>query len=207
MSDPLIELHNSSGAEIFTNDNWPDSQAEEINATGLAPNDTSEAAIVATLSPGNYTAILRDAQNRSGTGLIEIYDLDPTSAARLANLSTRGYVGTDDAVLIGGVIARSVTLRLLLRALGPELSEHGVNTPLNNPRLELYDANGVLLDVERRLAHIGEQRCDRGHGPGANLGSRVRDPPSEPRHQHLHGDCARRSNTTGVALLEAYLVN
>ncbi|MGZ5022251.1 MAG: hypothetical protein ACXWFY_07405, partial [Chthoniobacterales bacterium] len=67
----------SSGATIASNDNWKSSQQAEITASGLAPTDDAESAIIRTLSPGSYTAIVRGAGNTSGVGLVEVYRLTP----------------------------------------------------------------------------------------------------------------------------------
>lgn len=78
LADPLVELHNGDGQLIALNDNWnTGSQQSEIIATGIPPNDSHEAALIATLAPGNYTAVMRGADGGSGLGLVEIYDLDP----------------------------------------------------------------------------------------------------------------------------------
>ena len=107
LQDPMLELHDNTGALIFSNDNWRETQEAAIEATGLQPNDDREAAIVATLDPGAYTAILQGTNNTTGTALVEAYDLDATPESQFANISTRGLVGTDDAALIGGLIISS----------------------------------------------------------------------------------------------------
>jgi hypothetical protein len=75
LADPTLELHDSNGATIASNDNWKDSQQTEIQATGLAPTNNSEATILQTLSAGAYTAIVRGKNNSTGVGLIEAYNL------------------------------------------------------------------------------------------------------------------------------------
>jgi hypothetical protein len=77
LPDPVLELHDINGALIGTNDNWQSNQKQEIIATGLPPTDASEAAIVATLPPGNYTAVVHDAQSATGVGLVDAYNLEP----------------------------------------------------------------------------------------------------------------------------------
>jgi hypothetical protein len=145
IADPQLELLDATGGVIFFNDNWRSFQAAEIENSGLAPADDLEAAIITTLSVGSYTAVLRNAEGNAGVGLIEVYDLNPGSGSQLLNLSARAYVGSDAEVLIGGLIVQSLSRRLLLRALGPELTGFGVNGALANPMLELYDFNGVVL--------------------------------------------------------------
>ena len=76
--DPTIELHDGDGALLGFNDDWRSPQLQAVNATLLAPTDDRESAIVAPfLAPGNYTAIVRGADNGSGVALVEIFDLDP----------------------------------------------------------------------------------------------------------------------------------
>src|SRR5207244_10793031 len=96
-------------------------QVSEINASGLAPTSPLESAIVATLQPGNYTAIVRGVNNTTGIALVECYELDST-ATRLVNVSTRGRVGVGDEVLIGGfIVTGSESKAMIVRALGPSL--------------------------------------------------------------------------------------
>lgn len=148
LQDPVLELHDSTGALIFSNDNWRETQEAAIEATGLQPDDEREAAIVATLEPGSYTAILQGKNNTTGNALVEAYDLDATPASQFANISTRGQVGTGDAVLIGGLIISgeaSAQANVIARALGPSLGAAGVVGALQDPTLELHDSNGTLL--------------------------------------------------------------
>ncbi|HWM25439.1 MAG TPA: hypothetical protein VNP98_11480 [Chthoniobacterales bacterium] len=145
IADPMLELYNAAGAVIFFNDNWRSSQATEIENSGLAPGSDMEAALIATLPTGHFTAVLRDTAGSTGIGLVEIYDLDPAGNSQLLNLAARAYVGAGDDVLIGGLIVQSVSMTLLLRALGPELAAHGVTGELGDPALELHDFNGAIL--------------------------------------------------------------
>ncbi len=148
LQNPTLELHDGSGAIIAQNDNWKTTQEAAITATGLAPNDFREAAILITLDPGNYTAIVQGQAGGAGTALVEAYDLDPTPASRFGNISTRGFVGTGTNVLIGGVIVaaeEAAQANLILRALGPSLGDAGLDNVLADPTLELHDADGALL--------------------------------------------------------------
>jgi hypothetical protein len=151
LQDPMLELHDNTGALIFSNDNWRETQEAAIEATGLQPNDDREAAIVATLDPGAYTAILRGTNNTTGTALVEAYDLDAAPEAQFANISTRGLVGTADAALIGGLIISSeasAQANIVVRALGPSLGAIGVAGVLQDPTLELRDSNGDLVALD-----------------------------------------------------------
>jgi hypothetical protein len=148
MADPTLELHDSIGATIATNDNWQtNTQASEISSSGLAPRSPLESAILATLQPGNYTAIVRGANNTTGIALVEGYDLDSTTATtRLVNISTRGQVGANDQVLLGGfIVSGSQPKNLFLRALGPSLTAAGINGALANPMIELHNSSGATI--------------------------------------------------------------
>jgi hypothetical protein len=150
LADPTIELRNANNSLIASNDNWQDNPAwaDELKSKGLAPQNNLESAVVATLVPGTYTATMSGRSNSTGMGLVEVYDLDPTSDSRLANISTRGLVGVGDDVVIGGFIlgGDDGNTTVLIRAVGPSLSGAGVKNALANPFLELRDGNGVLLE-------------------------------------------------------------
>jgi hypothetical protein len=99
LADPIVELHDEN-AIIATNDNWKDSQQAEIEATGLAPKNERKAAIVRTLAPGSYTAILRGKDNSTGIALIQAYDVDQQAGSRPgkpkhARFSRNGQQGSD----------------------------------------------------------------------------------------------------------------
>jgi hypothetical protein len=141
--DPVLSLYQPDGTVVI-NDNWKDSQLAEIEATGLAPKEDREAAIVATLNPGAYTAIVSGKDGGMGVGLFEVYDLDVAAGSKLANISTRGLVDTGEDVLIGGIIANDYLTYIVVRAIGPSLADASIPNPLMDPMLELYNANGVL---------------------------------------------------------------
>ena len=86
LPDPVLELHGSDGSSITTNDNWKDTQQSEIEATGLQPQNDLEAAIVRTLDPDSYTAIVSGKGETSGVGLVEVYDLDQAVDSILAKI-------------------------------------------------------------------------------------------------------------------------
>ena len=102
LADPVLELHGPCAFVTITNNNWRDTQEAEIIATGIPPTNDLESAILATLDPGAYTAIVRGNGNTSGVALVEIYDLDQTAASKLANISTRAFVSTGDSIVIAG---------------------------------------------------------------------------------------------------------
>ena len=149
LADPVLELHAGDGSLITSNDNWTDSpQMADIEATGLAPTSDLEPAVIATLDPGLYTAIVNGKDGGTGVGLVEAYDLDQSVASQLGNISTRGFVETGDNVMIGGFILgpdEAQNANVLMRAIGPSLTDFGVTDALADPVLELHDANGALL--------------------------------------------------------------
>jgi hypothetical protein len=148
LNDPMVELHDSSGAIVATNDDWQSgSQVSQISGSGYAPNNSKEAALIAALPAGSYTAVVRGYNDSVGVALVEVYELG-TSATRLSNISTRGQVGTNQNVLIGGLIINgSGSKNLIVRALGPSLSSppFSLTGTLSNPILELHDSSGNLL--------------------------------------------------------------
>ena len=149
LADPRLSVYDASGAPIASNDDWQnDPAAAEIMAEGLAPLDPSEAATVLTLDPAAYTVVVTGQDDGAGVGLVEAYDLSPNSGAIMANISTRGFVGESDAVLIGGFIVGDVaSSTVIVRALGPSLASSSVTHPLDNPILTIYDKDGTSLAV------------------------------------------------------------
>ena len=146
LSDPVLELHRADGAIIRFNDDWRAFLPIEIINTGLAPMDDKESAIYTALPPGAYTAVLHGKNGAIGQALLEIYDLDPAVASKLANISTRGFVGTGNNVLIGGFIFRgSEPQKIVIRAIGPSLNAAGIAHPLADPVLKLRNQAGELV--------------------------------------------------------------
>jgi subtilisin family serine protease len=90
MEDPTLELYDGNGALLTSNDNWKDSpQRAQIEASGIAPGDDKESAIVRSLGPGAYTAILRGKNDSTGIALVEVYDRGLSTNSVLANISSR----------------------------------------------------------------------------------------------------------------------
>ena len=148
LSNPTLTLYDPQGHPLVTNDNWRSSQEAEIIASNLAPSDDRESAIIATLAPGPYTAIVSGVSGEMGVGLVEVFDLDLSTIAtsRPINVSTRGRVLTADSVMIGGfVIEGTRPRRVIIRAIGPSLTAFGVPGALADPTLTLYDPHGQPL--------------------------------------------------------------
>lgn len=147
LADPTLELYDAGGQLSSVNDNWRDTQEAEINATGLAPQNDLESAIVTTLLSGPHTVVLRGKNNTTGIGVVEAYDLEAQSPAQFANISTRGFVNAGDNVMIGGFILGSDTgsTHVAVRGIGPSLAQVGLTNVLADPTLDLFDANGARL--------------------------------------------------------------
>ncbi len=148
LQDPTLTLHASDGRTITVNDNWKDTQEAGLRTTGIAPDNDLESAIIATFEPGNYTAILRGKNGATGIGLVEVYDVDQSSPAKLRNISTRGRVGTGDNVMIGGfIVGGPDSARAIVRGLGPSLNIDGtpIAGTLSDPTLSLYDRDGTRI--------------------------------------------------------------
>jgi hypothetical protein len=149
LADPVLELHGPGTFATIRNNDWRDDQEVEIQATGIPPTDNFEAAIVVTLNPGAYTAIVRGNGNTSGVALVEVYDLNQEVESKLANLSTRAYVSTNNDIVIAGFLLSDSDSedRIVVRGIGPSLAPGSfpVSAVLANPTLELRDGNGALL--------------------------------------------------------------
>jgi hypothetical protein len=155
LADPRLELHDASGALIASNNDWQHTiiggiitgdQVVQIQVSGYAPADNSESAMIVSLPPGNYTAIVLGVNNTTGVALVEVYDRFPAPNSILSNISTRSFVQTGDNVMIGGFIVQGTQpKKVILRAIGPELSQFGVPNPLADPTLELHDSTGALI--------------------------------------------------------------
>lgn len=146
LSDPTLELYQGDTL-LQMNDNWKESQAE-IEATGLQPSNDLESAIVRTLDPGSYTAILRGKGNATGIGVVQAYDLNQAAQSKFGNIATRGFVDTGDNVMIGGFIigpAGGTATTVVVRAIGPSLVNFGISGALQDPTLELHNGNGDAI--------------------------------------------------------------
>jgi uncharacterized repeat protein (TIGR03803 family) len=152
LADPTLELHQGN-TTLVTNDNWKmrsdgSSQQAEVEATTIPPTNDLESAIVATLDPGAYTAVLAGKNQGIGVGVVEVYDLAQGAGSKPANISSRGFVDTGDNVMIGGLIVGGPgggSAKVIVRAIGPSLSGSGVAGALQDPTLEIHDGSGTLL--------------------------------------------------------------
>lgn len=152
LANPVLELHDGTGAVIASNDNWGDAaNKQDMIDTGIAPVSPNESAILMSVpsDPSNafYTAIVTGANNTTGLGLVEVYDLDSGPGSTLLNISTRGRVDVDPNALIGGFyLGGTESKRVLVRAIGPSLANANVPNPLADPILEVRNEQGTLLE-------------------------------------------------------------
>jgi len=221
MANPILELHNAAGALIASNNDWQrtiiggiitSDQVQDIQNSGHAPGDANESAIIADLRPGNYTAIVRGVNNTLGVALVEAYDLSPSLNSILGNISTRSFVQTDDDLMIGGFIVQGGQPKnVIIRAIGPELSQHGVPNFLTDPTLELHNGSGALIASNNNWQQtiIGgiitqdqvQNIQNSGHAPAdASESAIIANLPPGNYTAIVRGV----NNTTGVALVEVY---
>ena len=205
LADPVLELRGPDGAVLATNDNWKENQSE-IQASGLPPSNDLESAIVATLPATAHTAVVTGKNETSGVGLVEVYDLDDLAASRLANISTRGFVQTGENVMIAGVIfgGGNASSRVVIRAIGPSLSQRGVANPLADPTLELFNANGTPVAANDNWKDNAAQAAEitaAGLAPQEDAESAMITNLAAGDHTAI---VAGKNNTVGVGLVEVY---
>jgi hypothetical protein len=195
LDDPLLELRASDGHLIQSNDSWRSTQEQQILQSGLAPADNREAAIIASLPAGQYTAIISGANYSTGIGLVKIYDLESTLPGELGNLAVRADVKSGDNVLISGLILGGSNPK---RQLG--------STVLQNPFLELHDANGGTLasnDDWRSASNANEIQAT-GLAPGNDNESAILMPLSAGNYPTIVRGV---NDPTGITVSEAYKLN
>jgi uncharacterized repeat protein (TIGR03803 family) len=206
LADPTLALHQGDTI-LATNDNWKindqtgQSQEADIRATTIPPTNDLESAIVITLNPGTYTAILAGKSGGTGIGVVEAYDLDQAADSRLANISTRGFVDTGDNALIGGFICGPNTT-VAVRAIGPSLTQFGITNALADPTLELRDANGALVRSNNDWKDTQQAEIQNaGLAPSDNRESALIQALTSGNYTAIVRGVG---NTTGVAVIEAY---
>jgi hypothetical protein len=223
LADPTLELHNGIGALIASNDNWQSTiiggiitadQVTAIQTSGHAPTQPKESAIIATLQPGDYTAIVRGVNSTTGIALVEVYDLGTATGSVLGNISTRSFVQTVDNVMIGGFIIQGTQSKtVIVRAIGPELSAPPFNIPnaLGNPTMELHDSTGALIasndnwvsTIIGGIITTGQYNdiLNSGHAPSDGRESAII---ADLQPGNYTAIVRGVNNTTGVGLVEVY---
>jgi pectin methylesterase-like acyl-CoA thioesterase len=209
LADPFLELHDAAGGLVTANDNWRDDEASasELTTIGLAPADDAESALVITLLPGLYTAIIGGNNGTTGTALFEAYDGDLAADSQLANISTRGFVGTNNNLMIGGFIIGGngrANGRVVIRAIGPSLSAFGITGTLQDPVLELKNANGSTVISNDDWQESQEMEISQTGLAPADIreSALVTSLPDGNYTAIISG----KNNATGVAVVEVYIV-
>jgi hypothetical protein len=210
LPDPVLELHDSSGTLVASNDDWQQASNAADIPVSLQPPNSAESVILTTLSPNtSYTAIVRGKGAAAGVALVEVYDLNPSDGAILGNISTRALVGAADNVMIGGLIVGNGTAngKVLLRGIGPSLSQAGISNALADPTLELHDGNGATIasndNWETRSDGSSQQTEIEGTAipPTNDLESAILITLPAGNYTAI---IAGKTATAGVALIEAY---
>jgi hypothetical protein len=202
LTDPLLELHDGSGAIIVTNDNWQQASNTNEIPNGFAPGDPRESVIVTTLAPGSYTAVVRGAHGETGVGIVETYDLTQSANSKLANISTRGFVETGDNAMIGGLILTGGSTKVIVRAIGPSLQNAGISNALQDPTLDLINGNGASVasnDNWQEAPNTNE--IPNGFSPSDPRESVIVTTISAGNYTAI---VRGKNNTVGIAVVEAY---
>jgi hypothetical protein len=210
LPDPVLELHDSTGQLLTSNDDWQQAANAAAIPLSLQPKQSAESVILTTLAPGaSYTAIVRGKGAAAGVALVEVYDLNPDDGSILGNISTRGLVGAMDDVMIGGVIVGDGTAnsKVMVRGLGPSLSQAGVSNVLADPTLELHDGNGATIASNDNW----KTRSD-GTSQQAEIEATTIPPTNDLESAvvailpagNYTAILAGKTGATGVALIEAY---
>lgn len=206
LADPTLELFQGTN-QLASNNNWKDTDQAAIEATQLAPKNDLESAIVRTLAPGAYTAIVRDKNGRPGIGLVEVYDVSKNRGSQLANIASRGFVDTDDNVMIGGFIIGGnggANGKVVVRAVGPSLKPFGIDNALADPTLELRDANGSLLQGNDNWKDTQQAEISAtGLAPSDDKESALLAALPDGSYTAI---MRGKGNTTGVGVVEVYTV-
>ena len=218
LNDPVLELHGPGAFVTVINNNWRDTQEAEIQATGIPPTNDLESAIVATLNPGAYTAIVRGNGGTSGVALVEVYDLNMGVDSKMANLSTRAFVSTGDNIVIAGFLLSDSSAtgingvggpnddRVIVRGIGPSLAPaiFPASEVLADPTLELRDANGTLIVANNDWQDNAVQAAEitaAGLAPTNSLESAIAATLPPGLYTAL---LAGRNNGTGIGVVEIY---
>jgi hypothetical protein len=208
LANPILELHDGAGALITSNDNWGDAaNAAAIAASGYKPPNASESAILTNLAPGNYTAIVRGVNNTTGIALFDVFDLDGTTTpSKFGNISTRGFVGTGGKVMIAGIIVDGPDSEsIVIRGLGPTLSQFGVPSVLIDPFLDLRDGNGnQLMTNDNWKSNQQAEIQASGFAPPNDLESAISTTLAPGNYTAI---LSGKNNTSGNALVEVYALN
>jgi len=213
LTQPQLTLFSPDGAVVASDTAWGGgSFLSDLTAQAGAfalPADSADSAIGETLSAGAYTAQLGGVGGSTGTALVEVYDCQPSSPARIVNLSARGFVGTGSNALIAGfVVSGDASETLLVRGIGPSLAPFGVAGALSSTQVTVYDSSGRQLatnsgwDASANVAGIFAEVGAFALAPGSGDSAVIVNLPAGSYTAELTGTLGG----TGVGLLEIYVV-
>jgi hypothetical protein len=209
LADPTIEVHDYQGTAIAFNDNWQDAESATDIMRTIPPANPLESALWGIINPAAYSVVLRGRNETGGIAVVETYDLDPSADSGLGNISARGFVGTNDEVMICGIIvgpsANADSTRIVLRAIGPSLTQFGVSNVLANPMIDVRDSNGT------QLASNDDWPSDPAAGVISALGLAPTDPRESATIITATGGAytaivSGAGESAGIGLVEAYEV-
>jgi len=201
LQDPVLELHNTTSM-MTSNDDWQSAANANQIPINYRPANSHESAIMTTLQPGAYTTVMHGKNSTTGIGLLEVY----STLSGLTNVSTRGFVGTGDHVLIGGFISSggNGSLQVIIRALGPTLTQFGVSSALADPTLSLMDGNGNVVAFNDNWKNTQQTVIQNsGFAPPSDLESAILAILPNGNYTAI---VSGKNGTTGVSLLEVYKV-
>jgi hypothetical protein len=219
LANPFVTLMSSSQEQLAANDDWGvSSNLQELTTAqskvGAFPLDANskDAALLVTLQPGAYTALVSGVSRGTGVALAEVYEVDDSTTNRLINLSARAYVGTGSKILIGGIVVRgNAPKRFLLRGVGPGLSRFGVVGLLADPKLSLMDRDGKAIAVNDDWytnANAADIRAAMKSAGAFDIGGNTKDSALlvDLQPGTYTAIVEGVGNTSGVALVEVYEV-
>lgn len=212
IQDPTLTLMDANGSQLAYNDDYASNSTDDLDtlaANNLTPEDARESALVASVGPGSYTAILRGKSN--GVGLVEVYDLSGTSSTRLVNISTRGKVerGDNDAMIGGFIVAApqnqpGATQRIVIRAIGPSLKNAGITDALADTTLDLYRGSQLILSNDNwKSSSQADQQALQANGL-APLNDKEAAIVTNLDPGSYSAVVRGKNDTTGVGLVEVY---
>ena len=200
LQDPTLDLHDTKHS-IQMNNDWQSAANANQIPVNLRPSDPRESAILITLNPGKYTAILAGNNGTTGIGLVEVYDITRSVLSEFTNISTRGFVGTSDNVMIAGFITNGST-QVLVRGLGPSLAQSGVSGVLADPVVSLVDGNGNVVQSNNNWKDTDEAAITAtGKAPHNDLEAAILTPVAAGNYTAI---LSGNGGGTGIGLLEVY---
>jgi alpha-amylase len=208
LTDTVLTLKDKDNVTLLTNDDWPAALSSDFDAVGAWgwPAGSKDSAMVTTLQPGQYTAMVAGKTSTVGVALVEVFEEDDHSGpSRLANISTRSLVGTgSDNQIAGFVITGSTPKTVVIRASGPGLARFGVPGCIEDPTIALYTSGGIkFLENDNWDSSIASN-FDAVGAWGFDSGSKDAALVTTLQPGGYTVMVANAKSTTGVALIEVF---